>query len=294
MKKNSFLVLTLVLSLNLLLFNCTNDITPLEPEIEQSLSIAPTNDISMISAKRNTMPPGINVKPVYRVPTEEPGVNLTVFVFYERGGKNPKPPKGGGNEQDCTDLNTNELFAELGPKIADSGWYVEYHPAFEPNSVAGEAINAIGNGFDTWEVITGDELFDFVHNISGSSPPSRDKLNVIGWRLFTGKGSGFLAATWVWDDGTNILETDIFYNLKHKWAVNTSIIEGQELCGESFDVEGIGVHEIGHMLGLGHVFPDANQDGDERDATMAPTAAKGELKKQTLTPGDITGADYLY
>jgi hypothetical protein len=293
MKNNLILVTTLILFLNLLQFSCTNDTTPLEPEDNQLLSNVSNSDDFMISASRTTTPPGIEVRPVYRVPTEEPGVFLTVFVFHERGGKKPKPPKGGG-EQDCTDLNTNELYAELGPKIAGSGWGVEYHPAFEPNSVTGEAFDAIDNGFNTWEDITGDGLFNFDFIPTGSSPPALDNNNVIGWRLFTGRGGSFLAATWVWDDGANILETDIFYNLKHKWAVNPSIADGQELCGESFDVESIGVHEIGHMLGLGHVFPDADISGDERDATMAPTAAKGELKKQTLTPGDKDGADYLY
>ena len=56
-------------------------------------------------------------------------------------------------------------------------------------------------------------------------------------------------------------------------------------CGTDYDVQAIGCHEGGHYFGLGHV--------DENDATMAPTASKGELMKQTLTEGDAEGADMV-
>ena len=53
-------------------------------------------------------------------------------------------------------------------------------------------------------------------------------------------------------------------------------------CCTDFDIQAIGAHEIGHFYGLGHTASGL-------DATMAPSAAKGESQKQTLTPGDVTG-----
>ena len=95
-----------------------------------------------------------------------------------------------------------------------------------------------------------------------------------------------MAATYIWDNGEGtILEADILYNTSQSWAVNASIDEANDptICGTDFDVEAIGVHEIGHLLGLGHV--------DNPAATMFGSAAKGELMKQTLTPGDALGGN---
>ncbi len=212
----------------------------------------------------------VTVKPVFRQPTKG-GENLTVFVFHERN-RGKKPPK---EDATCSDLNTNQLFAELGVVLPDN-FMVEYHPVFEPAF----AFDAIDRGFNAWKSAAGD-IFDFAYNVDGVAPPQRDFVNVVGWRRFVG-GSDFLAATFIWDDGFAILEADIFYNLRHKWKVNTVIEPGSTSCGSQFDIQGVGTHEVGHMLGLGHV-PNS-------DATMAPTAAKGELEKQTLTPGDIIGS----
>lgn len=196
----------------------------------------------------------------------------TVFVFYERGkGKKPKV------EEECSDLNTNQLFSELDVCLPSPDFFLEYHPAFEP--VVG--FLPVDRALGAWETSSG-EFADVVEIVTGSAPPGRDGKNVVGWRRFVGPGGDFLAAAFIWDDGERIREADVFFNLKHRWTVGPSIEPGSTLCGEQFDVQAVATHEFGHVLGLGHV-PDS-------DATMAPTAAKGELAKQTLTPGDVAGA----
>ncbi len=196
----------------------------------------------------------------------------TVFVFHERGrGKKPK------EEEECSDLNTNQLFSELGVRLSSPDFFLEYHPAFEP--VVG--FLPVDRALGTWKVAAG-EFASIFEIVTGNAPPGRDGKNVVGWRRFVGPGGDFLAAAFIWDDGANILEADVFFNLRPKWSVGPSIEPGSTLCGEQFDVQAVATHEFGHVLGLGHV-PDS-------DATMAPTAAKGELAKQTLTPGDELGA----
>lgn len=215
----------------------------------------------------------VEVEPVFRLSTDVPGERRSVIVF----GRKPKKPKRPVVEE-CFDENLNQRFAEFGLILPSTPFPVEYHSIFEPV----DAFSAIDRGFSAWEAILGEDTFDFVRPLLGESPPDRDGINVVGWRVFTGPGSNFLAAAFIWDDGVNIVECDIFYNLKNKWGVNAIIEPGSILCGRHFDVQGVGTHEVGHMLGLDHV-PNS-------DATMAPAIAKGELEKQTLTPGDELGA----
>ena len=69
-----------------------------------------------------TLPDPISVKNLFRVPSGKPGIDLTVFVFYAKGGKGGggggKPPKddgGGGESVDpkCIDSNNNTDFLAL-------------------------------------------------------------------------------------------------------------------------------------------------------------------------------------
>jgi len=261
---------------------------------------------ALTASERPALVPGVEVAPVYRIATGRPSEWATVYVFYARGGNGNGGGGGGGGKpkpddppQTCDDPNTNEAYVRLvnqttGNAIAlpETGFPVEYHPAFEPSSVAGVAFGALDGAFEAWRgAAPGHVLPTFGANPSGSAPPARDEANVVGWRRLVGKGAGsVLAATYIWDDGATILEADIFYNTKHEWAANSAIAPGSTLCGEAFEVQAIGVHEVGHMIGLGHVADDGDaSNGDEVDATMFGSASKGELQKQTLTPGGVMG-----
>ena len=275
-------LLTIVLVPMFLLIGCGEGGEPLAPENEQGIQLF---------TKKGSVP-AVDVVPVFRVPTGRNAERLTVFVFHEKGGKGGgKPPKDDGGGEGCSDPNTNETFSEIGVRWLEPGILVEYQPAFEPEAVVGVAFDALVRAFDAWEsavtwesAVANEMMVNFSENASAPLSPERDGRNIIGWRQLVGRDARkVLAATYIWDDGNGmILETDIVYNTAHKWAVNTIIESGSTECGTDFDVQAIGTHEIGHFIGLHHVNND--------DATMAPTAAKGELKKQTLTPGDITGA----
>lgn len=270
-------LLAIVLVPMFLLIGCGGGSEPLAPENEQGIQLF---------AKKGSVP-AVDVVPVFRIPTGRNAERLTVFVFHEKGGKGGgKPPKDNGGGEGCSDPNTNQTFSEIGVRWLEGGILVEYQPAFEPEAVVGAAFGAVVRAFDAWEfAVTNEIMVNFSENASAPLPPERDGRNIIGWRQLVGRDARkVLAATYIWDDGNGtILEADIVYNTAHKWAVNTIIESGGAECGTDFDVQAIGTHEIGHFIGLNHVNND--------DATMAPTAAKGELKKQTLTPGDITGAN---
>lgn len=213
-----------------------------------------------------------HVEPVFRIPNGHGFELQTVFVFHARGPK--KKPIS-----ECSDLNENEDFSELGARLSEAGLFFNYHPIFEPTF----AFNAIERSFATWESEAGN-VFDLAYDPDGRAGPDRDGINVVGWRRFVGAGGNFLAAAFITENGAGeIIEADIFFNLRYKWTEGSAIAPGDTTCGEQYDIQAVSTHEVGHALGLGHVAPDS-------DATMAPSAQKGELMKQTLTPGDIVGA----
>jgi len=268
-------LLTTTIGFFLVWSGCSTESAPLSSGGEQqALSLAKQAGV-----------PAVDVIPVYRVATGKNGERLTVFVFYEKGGKGGgKPPKDGGGES-CSDPNTNQEYALLDVKWPQANIPVAYQPTFEPDAVVGAAFTAIDLGFGAWKQAVENPIvtFSFSEDALAPLPPERDSRNVVGWRQLVGRDARkVLAATYLWEhsDGT-ILEADIVYNTAHKWAVNGAIID-PTACGKDFDVQAIGTHEIGHFIGLGHVNND--------DATMFGSAAKGELKKQTLTPGDADGA----
>jgi hypothetical protein len=234
-------------------------------------------------------PPGLETKEVYRQPTGQPGEYLTVTVFNAKGGGKPQPPPP---PQTCTDPNNNSSFNEWLAKWAATGIEVVYNPSFEPSSVTGgiygDAFDAIDRSFLTWEAADGNDLITLYYDDTAPLPPVRDYMNIIGWRQMTGKNSkNVLATTYMWSNNAGeMLEADIVFNTSQSWSVNTAITLGSTTCGTNFDVQAIATHEIGHFFGLDHV--------NASDATMAPTAGIGELQKQTLTPGEIAGINYLY
>ena len=104
---------------------------------------------------------------------------------------------------------------------------------------------------------------------------------MVGWARLVPKN--VLAATWTYTDlKGRVTGADVFYNTSQKWSVLSGPNDG---CNSEsrFDIENIGTHEFGHVLGLDHVSDPGKQ------ATMYPSAPAGEVRKRTLTTGDVFG-----
>jgi hypothetical protein len=132
--------------------------------------------------------------------------------------------------------------------------------------------------------------------ITGADPFVDDGQSVIGFRSRPDLDRTLGAATFEISSQTGaILESDIFLNSIFQWSVADN--------GETnrFDVESILVHEIGHLLGLGHsaLGETQVQAGGRgilgKAAVMFPIAyGRGSVADRTLKPDDIAGIRDIY
>lgn len=109
--------------------------------------------------------------------------------------------------------------------------------------------------------------------------PATIMLNTNG-RICTGS---CLAATLTgYYNGNTIYDADVYTNTRYDF---TSSKETDGCSGE-FDMDGIMVHEVGHVIGIGH----SNVAG----ATMYPTVSSCNFNNRTLEADDLAAKNDLY
>jgi hypothetical protein len=210
------------------------------------------------------------------------GVRLYVDVFYARGGA-PGPPGGGGGPSlvNCTDgasSATASPFAFAKNDVLD----MHLNAGTVPSGLnAGPAIQAAVNTWNAAGTTVGQSsLLSLTTGGTSETGPGQNGTSTIGFARLVPKN--VLAATWTWVDGSNhIIEADLFFNTMNPWAVLGPCVQGTTTATGTFDVGDIATHELGHTLGLNHIS-DANAQ-----ATMYPSAPSDEVRKRTLTDGDI-------
>ena len=111
------------------------------------------------------------------------------------------------------------------------------------------------------------------------SAPATIMLNTNG-HICTGS---CLAATLTgYYSGNTINDADVYTNTKYKYT-SSKETDG---CSAEYDIDGIMVHEVGHVIGIGH----SNVAG----ATMYPTVSSCNFNNRTLEADDVAAKNDLY
>lgn len=161
---------------------------------------------------------------------------------------------------------------------------------------ASQFQQAMTRAFATWEnEPTIDISFTFV-GFTGAEPFDDDGMNVLGFQAEP-ELERVLGATGFTIDNVSgrILESDIFFNSIFDWTVAPS---GD---AERFDLESVALHEIGHMIGLGHsaigetTLANGRRRVIAKQAVMFPIAfPSGNTSDRRLKADDIAGASDIY
>jgi len=156
---------------------------------------------------------------------------------------------------------------------------------------------AMARAFAAWEAVpTASIAFQFV-GFTGAEPFDDDGASVLGFQDHPGLDRVLGATGFLIDTVTGeILESDIFFNAAMPWSTAPA---GDPAA---FDLESVAVHEVGHLLGLGHSAlgeTEPRPDGGRRvlasGSVMFPISfGRGVTHDRELQPDDLAGVSDLY
>ena len=187
-----------------------------------------------------------------------------------------------GVERSRSALPTDETarFNHFNPVIrwASSRDAVEYLVIGRPDGIKADAVDSA--------VATLDKEIDprrFKRSFrSKQKNPCTGEANSISWEPGDGPGGVLAMAGVCYNTKTNeIAGFRVVLDSMEDWST-----EGK---ADTFDVESVLAHEMGHVAGLDHVNGRSNAL-----LTMYPSTAPGETHKRSLGKGDKSGLDALY
>jgi hypothetical protein len=164
-----------------------------------------------------------------------------------------------------------------------------------PGVTAAQLRDAVARAFTSWAGVPNVRLSSEFVGFTGASPLSGDDANVIG---FTTRGDldRVLGSTSFTVDSISgeIIESDIFFNSLFTWSAASAGETGRQ------DIESIALHEVGHMLGLGHsMLGETELIGTGRrviaaEAVMFPIAFSAGVLSRTPRADDEAGIADIY
>ncbi len=244
----------------------------------QSLIIAPTSNrftvIKTASLVLALLLFSFSISPVLANPERAPELETVTFIDVFRPTHEAGPPIDGDGS--CTAQSSS--YKTIRGGIHWQTFPVTYWIVGNPLDVA-----AMVNAVESWD--------NEEHPVGDFFAPAGSEAAadvVVRWASIDGP-SGTLAVTGIsFNPATKeIVRATVTFDSDDTWA-NQPTISCEDGSLNGHDVENVGAHEFGHVIGLAHVNDDSN-------LTMYTFVTQpGETMKRSLGPGDREGMLALY
>jgi hypothetical protein len=223
---------------------------------------------------------------LYDVPGH-PELKLRVFVYHEKPNKpgRPTPPSP---QEVCNLLDSDStlLVAPADWKLP-STWKYRLNTSSVPLTVGANNLSMIAeNAYKQWtDVIHNNQVTITKDSNTIVNRAVLDGQNIIAWG---NAPVSALAVSYIWYNRITkvAIEVDTIMNTKSIWYWS----QNQNCAFQGvYDAQDILTHELGHTMGLDDMYTN-----DYANHTMYGYGSKGEVKKDTLTQGDISGVQNIY
>jgi predicted Zn-dependent protease len=140
-------------------------------------------------------------------------------------------------------------------------------------------VNATVSAIRAWGMISSSTTSSAA--VRGSAPATI-MLNTNGGVCTGGCLAATLTGYYVSQTGDDrIYDADVYTNTSHQFYSS-----GESGCSAEYDINGIMVHEVGHVIGIGH--------SSVSGATMYPSISACNTSARTLASDDFAARDDLY
>ncbi len=237
---------------------------------------------------------------VYDVPGN-PDLKLKVFVYRGKDDVSEKTSNSGKPAATSPTLScnpTSSVDPDSSSVVSPAGWKLPLTWTYNVNvssvPLTIGAVNVqtlIANGYAAWTGVVGYAVTFIRGSDTYATAARRDGQNIVAWGRTSGTA---LAVTYTWYNTLTgqATEIDTIMNKKFTWYWSdpATWAVGQSCAYQGvYDAQNIFTHELGHTVGL-----DDEYTSEFVNNTMYGYGAKGEIKKDTLTTGDIAGAKAIY
>ncbi len=132
-------------------------------------------------------------------------------------------------------------------------WKGQIAKMYIHSSVPQEYHSVIRSAADVWNSEVGVDVISIETVVGGQGKPTQDGYNIIYWmNTWDAKKKSEQARTTIYWKGSHIYEADIRINDKnHNFSLTKNAESGK------VDFYSLMVHEMGHVLGLAHIEPEA-------------------------------------
>ncbi|MGH7130139.1 MAG: matrixin family metalloprotease, partial [Planctomycetaceae bacterium] len=157
--------------------------------------------------------------------------------------------------------------------------------------------DVVARAFTTWESVPSATAEGEFAGFTTAPPGLQDRRTTFGFLDRPDLDRVLGATSFLLDAATGeIREADVFFNTRFTWSTAPGGEQGR------VDLESVALHEIGHLLGLGHSAVGETEmasGGGRRvlgsGAVMFPIAfAAGSIADRELQPDDVAGIGDLY